>query len=145
MHYWRKGMFEAMRDAAEAAAGVPEWADYAEYCRLREQGLRQQSLDRLNAFLTDQVGADFERRLAFVRWVMTRVVDASDSDLLISQPLYHQLIRPTLREWVKRQPLEALPHFWLGMREHNREELRRAIELDPPLGSQGPLGGLPAG
>jgi hypothetical protein len=126
-------MFGALRDAADGAEAVPEWGGYAAYCRLREQGLRQQSLDRLNAFIADQGGTDFECRLAFVRWLMPRADDASDGDLLIPQPLYDRLIRPTLEEWTLRMPQEAWPHFWLGLREHRREKLRRAVELDPCL------------
>jgi hypothetical protein len=65
-----------------------------------------------------------------LRWVMPRADDAADGGLLIPQPLYNRLIRPTLEEWAHRIPLEASPHFWLGLKEHRREELRRVVELD---------------
>jgi hypothetical protein len=126
-------MFEALQAAASAAEGIPEWRDYATYCRLRERGLRQESLDSLEAFLGRLVDSAFEQRLAFVRWVMPRVDSASNGDLLIPWPLYDRLIRPTLREWSQRRPTDAEPHHWLGTREHAREHLRRAITLDPRL------------
>jgi hypothetical protein len=47
--------------------------------------------------------------------------------------LYDRLIGPTLREWSHRRPTEAEPHYWLGVREHRREDLRRAVTLDPRL------------
>jgi hypothetical protein len=73
MHYWRKGMFEVLLEVADAAEGIPEWRDYATYCRLRERGLRQESLHSLDTFIGHLVESDFEQRLAFVRWVMPGV------------------------------------------------------------------------
>jgi hypothetical protein len=133
MHYWRKGMFKALQAAADAAEGIPAWRDYATYCRLRERGLRQQSLHSLEAFIGRLVDSDFEQRLAFVRWVMPRSDSTSDGVLLVPRPLYDRLVGPTLREWSQRRPTEAEPHFWLGMREHRREHLRHAVDLDPRL------------
>lgn len=40
---------------AEAAEQALEWGNSVAYCRLREQGLRQQSLARLNAFVCRDV------------------------------------------------------------------------------------------
>jgi hypothetical protein len=133
MHYWRKGMFEALQAAASAAEGIPEWRDYATYCRLRERGLRKKSLESLEAFLGRLVDSAFEQRLAFVCWVMPRADSASNGDLLIPWPLYDRLIRPTLLEWSQRRPAEPEPQYWLGTREHGTERLRRAITLDPRL------------
>lgn len=133
MHYWRKGMFEALLAVAGAAEGIPAWRDYATYCRLRERGLRLESLQSLEAFIGRLVDSDFEQRLAFVRWVMPRSDSASGGDLLVPRPLYDRLIGPTLREWSQRRPTEAEPYYWLGMREHRREDLRHAVALDPRL------------
>lgn len=133
MHYWRKGMFEALRAAANSAEEIPEWRDYATYCRLRERGLREESLHSLEAFISRLVDSNFEQRLAFVRWILPQTDSASNGDLLLPRPLYDRLIRPTLREWSQRRPIEAEPHYWLGMREHQRDDLRRAITLDPRL------------
>jgi hypothetical protein len=133
MHYWRQEMFAALQAAADAAEEIPAWQDYAAYCRLRQRGLRQQSLGSLEAFIDRLANADFEQRLGFVRWVMPRSDRRSDGDLLAPQPLYDRLIGPTLREWSERRPAEAEPHFWLGIREHGRDHLRKAVDLDPRL------------
>jgi hypothetical protein len=132
MHYWRKEMFEALQEAANVAEGIPGWGDYVAYCRLREKGLRQQSLDRLETFIGRLIEGDFEQRLVFARWVMSQS-NSAGGDLLIPSPLYDRLIGPTLREWSQRQPTEAEPYFWLGMREHRRDLLRLAIDLDHRL------------
>ena len=50
---------------------------------------------------------------------------------LVPQPLYDRLMDQL--GMVRRRPTEAEPHYWLGMREHRREDLRDAITLDRRL------------
>jgi hypothetical protein len=40
---------------AEEADKVPAWKNYAQYCRLREQGLRKQAFARMDLFIAQAV------------------------------------------------------------------------------------------
>jgi hypothetical protein len=127
-------MFEALAEAAEAAQSDPAWEGYADYCRLREQGLRKESLRRLDAFITALAPSPFERRLPFVRWVLLeaeRGDHPSNGMLLLPHPLVERLVVPTLREWEECEPQAAEPAFWLGHTLNSTEHYRRAITLDP--------------
>lgn len=127
-------MFEALAEAAEAAQSDSAWEGYADYCRLREQGLRKPSLRRLDAFIAALAPAPFERRIPFVRWVL---LEAKRGDhpgygmLLLPHPLVERFVVPTLLEWAEREPKAAEPEFWLGHMLNSTEHYRRAVTLDP--------------
>lgn len=127
-------MFEALTEAAASAQADPSWDNYAEYCRLRERGLRKEALLRLDAFITALAPAPFERRLPFVRWVLleaTREDHPIQGSLLLPHPLFERLVVPTLREWAERETQAAEPEFWLGHTLNSTEHYRRAVALDP--------------
>lgn len=131
-----------MLTAAAEAERLPSWAEYARYCRLREQGLRREALQSLDGFLRVAERWPFEARREFAVWI-SRALEARETahDDLTPHPLIARLLRPALLEWCEQEPLAVLPHRWLGMffsryphaknGESSHEHLRRAIELDP--------------
>lgn len=135
MWYWGKDTFEGLASAAAAADTFPEWASYARYCRLREQGLRKQALHEAAAFAEVMEGAPYEERLRFVRWLLDWEDAARKESRPYSGPtqllrpgsVQKRLLAPTLQEWGEREPAEAEPLFRLG-------EYRRALERDPDHG-----------
>ncbi|HLL81549.1 MAG TPA: hypothetical protein VK420_02815 [Longimicrobium sp.] len=131
-----------MLHAAAGAGRMPAWEGYARYCRLRDQGLRREAFRSLDDFLHAAERWAFEERREFAAWLSELLAPReSRHDDLTPHPLIARLLRPTLLEWVEREPGAVLPHRWLGIffsgYPHaqdglsSQEHLRRAIELDP--------------
>ncbi|MEM8560050.1 MAG: hypothetical protein AAGG50_19710 [Bacteroidota bacterium] len=118
MHYWRKGMIDALRRTAADASGDEALDAYATYCQLREQGLRKQALAHV-ADLAGRLSEEpFLRRQRFVGWVLRQSLEGqqpSDGMLLLPYPLVRRLIEPTVLDWTRWEPENPEPHFWLGM------------------------------
>ena len=114
---------------AEAAASIddsfPEWTDFAEFCRLRERGLRHDSFRVLERFVAGIEATAFSERQRFVRWLYERPMDKRQ--MLLPHPLKVRVVDPTLEEWTQREPDDALPHVWIGGLDH----LKKAVSLDP--------------
>lgn len=99
---------------------------YARYLGLREQGHREDAFAALNEQIRLLLDTGFDERLHFVRWLLD-LTQNSPLNLLRPYPLEKQVIEPTLREWVAREPTLAEPRYWLG----GVADLRKALELDP--------------
>lgn len=135
--------YNADLDALALIAGAsdmsPAWGDFADYCRLRAGGRRQDALTRLDRFIAAMQARDFEDRRVFVCWV-TAAKGLVDKGLLIPQPLRTRLVVPTVMEWRDREPDDADACYLEGRYCHpptfgNESApldcFRRAIELAP--------------
>jgi hypothetical protein len=104
--------------ATEAEAN-PAWADYATYCRLREQGLRKQAFDHLKLFMTQAKSWEFESQKEFVLWLCGKMGVIKDADYgPYPTPLQSDFFLPFFEEWLRREPKNdkalALKGRWLG-------------------------------
>lgn len=108
------------------------WTDFAEYCLLRERGLRKAALQRLNSFLAQTRQWAFPQRQEFVLWLCNQMlVFGGAAHGLDPYPLPQELVLPTLAEWIQSEPQNVNPHRILGIRFGQREHVYRVLELDP--------------
>lgn len=127
MYYWRDSNYRGLLDVAEAAEQWPRLARYAEYCRLREQGLRKPAFQAIRTFIAEAQGWPLAERTEFVDWILTIAFHEREIYDLIPHPLRQDLIEPTLREWRSSEPDHPAPYRWSAP----GPDLLRAIELDP--------------
>lgn len=127
MYYWRESSFNGLRELADQLQSEPDLEMYVSYLRLREQGLRKQSLRSLSQFISKAIAWDFERRRDFVDRVCLFHHQRQAFSDVIPHPLKQDLILPTLIEWAKREPTNPVPLRWQG---DDIENLRRAVALD---------------
>jgi hypothetical protein len=118
---------------AEQAGRQPRWSAFAEFCRLRGQGVRGEAFKRLDAFVDEAAAWDFRARLDFVEWVLDESRQFTDPASLLAHPAKTRLIVPTVREWLEQSLDDAQPHLWLGLLRCDDPSLHleRALELDP--------------
>lgn len=110
-----------------ALADYPEWAGYAEYCKLLERGLRKKALAELNRFISSQKEESFEERKRFASWLCTHVSEERWMNQLLPHPLWKEYVELTLNEWIQVEPTDSEPYRWLG----GYDNLKRAVELNP--------------
>lgn len=129
MWYWNQENFEGLERVAQLATnhGLSMLADY---CRLRVRGLRNQALQVLRAFVTEQqkLPVSEARRVADV--IMTIQSDNPEVHSLLAQPLWNGFLRPLLEEW-KRESDSLIPRRWLGIHAGNTDLLREVLDRDP--------------
>jgi hypothetical protein len=131
MHYWNKGNFEGLLELARELADTAELSALAEYCVLREKGLRAQALARLNDFLAEAALWDIDlarRNVATILKAASRIAEAHQ---FITHPLLTRLIYPTLEQWVNDEASAVEPLRWLGLLRSDPDALRHALSLAP--------------
>ena len=126
MHYWRKVNYEGLpllaTDADQAGYG-----HFAEYCRLRERGLRKNAFEVLSLFISEMLAVPGPQRRKFVEWHQAHCfLNPALMDAL-PQPLEEKIIRPTVEEWINECPNDPLALRW----SNKVSDLRRAAELNP--------------
>lgn len=130
MWYWNQQNFEGLIAVADSIADQPQWTLFAKYCRLREKGLRQQSL-KVIATLIDEAAdwTDLARR-QFADWIYSTRLRVPEVHQLIPMPLNQQLLVPTLQEWAASEPSIATPERWLGFATACYQHFSNALSLD---------------
>ena len=134
MWYERQRSSEGLNTAAREAESLEGLSGFADYCRLREKGLRRESFAALRRFLDEARGWPWDKRTRFVDWVLTFQRGHPAAHELMSEPLMSGLVLPTLEEWCAREPGNPVAWRWRGsfsQDEPSEAALLRAIELDP--------------
>jgi hypothetical protein len=127
MWYWRGENFRGLSEVIQLLADDADLAEYVEYLRLRERGLRKDAFDHLDRFITAARSWSFGRRCDLVNWLMHLHHDRPSVPDMIPTPLSRELIVPTLDEWTVLEPTNPVPWRWHG----GTDNLRRAVALDP--------------
>lgn len=131
MHYWNKDSFEGLLDLAQELGKTPELELLSEYCLLRERGLRQQALHRLNEFLDKASSWNVETARSLVLTILSADARTPEAHQFMTHPLLTRLIFPVLEQWVIDRPSALEPLRWLGMLRSNVAALEKALSLDP--------------
>lgn len=126
MFYWRKDSFEKLRSLQERLALHTELAEYCEYLRLLDSGLRRDALARLPALLQTLATADSCRRRDLAS-LLLRVTEHEPGHRLMPQPLLAGFIEPTLADWKSACPQDPEPLRW----SKSIDDLALALSLDP--------------
>ncbi|KZR58609.1 hypothetical protein [Pseudobacillus badius] len=114
--------------ASPGMAGYPLFKDY---CRLKDQGLRQASFQKLDAFLQKTREWEQAEKRVFVSRLFSLCETAENSRELIVYPLEQRLLKPVLERWMKEKDCDARPFKWHGLflsSESRLEYLEAAFE-----------------
>jgi hypothetical protein len=126
MQYWRKDNFDGLKQVIEYLSDKVQCQKYKEYCDFREQGLRKQAFKSLNEFLVQTSSWDFEGRKEFVDWILWVHNGLPNVTDLLPDPMYRNLIEPTLLEWQLKEPGSSAAFRWGG----GVDNLRKALRID---------------
>lgn len=95
------------RTGLAAAAFDQRWSGYADYCRLRDLGLRRTALEVLDTFLAEATAWPLADRMIFTRWVLDATGFSDFGSAIVPEPLLRKLARPAVREHAARNPESA--------------------------------------
>lgn len=104
-----------VRALAEEAEGRDGWAPFADYYRLRGEGLRSEALIVLDGFIAQAVAWPLADRVALSVWIGERLAGyRGQPEAVLPVPLFRLLVRPSLEAWAQASPLDPLPLVWLA-------------------------------
>jgi hypothetical protein len=122
---------KALLIVAEKAAESRDWLLFAEYCRLREKGLRKQAFEKMSAFLKEFREFSFERKKNFADFIFRLADSVPDADYgPLPTPLSAEL-KPVLLEWTEHESRDSNPFRWMGRYGGDFSYLDKALEIDP--------------
>lgn len=131
MHYWNRDNFEGLLELSRELRQNLELTDLAEYCTLREKGLRKQALRHLDGFLNMAASWDTESARRLVITILLADARTPKAHQFITYPLLTRLIYPTLEQWKADHQSAIEPLRWLGLLRSDIEDLKAALALDP--------------
>jgi hypothetical protein len=129
MYYWNQDHFEGLLAIADAADARGHPA-FAEYCRLREGGLRARALAALRRFLEEQRGLGERERRAAATWVAEITLRNRDVHHLRVQPLWGEFVCPVLERWAEEAD-GHLPRRLLALLWREEDRLLAVLAHDP--------------
>jgi hypothetical protein len=117
---------------AQEAGSVPDWEDYAAYCRLRERGLRNQAFSRLESFIDRATKWSFQTQREFVLWLCKEMDSIKDADYgPYPTPLRTRLFAPFFDEWLRREPNNDEAYVLCARHLGEPRFYQRALEINP--------------
>jgi len=131
VYYWNKDNFDGLVAIANALDDIPQLQLLANYCRLRERGLRKQALQVLRDFLSvaaEWTNDNSREVVVFVLEVHARVPDAHT---FMTEPLWNEFVFPVLDDWHSTSPAAIVPLRWLGLLRRDTNLLERTLSALP--------------
>ncbi len=127
MWYWNQQNFEGLISVADSIADQPQWKLFAQYCRLREQGLRPQALQAITRLIAEAASWTENARRQFADWIFATSLRIPEVHQLIPTPLKQQLLVPTLLRWAASESSNGTPERWLGFATGDRQHFSDAV------------------
>ena len=131
MNYWNDRNFEGLRELAGELGGRVGFEGLAEYCRLREAGLRRQAFAALDVFLGEAAGWDPQKARDGCLSILELHERSPGVHQLLTQPLVARFVMPTLKAWVAAEPEEAIALTWMGVFSGDTRWYERALAVTP--------------
>jgi hypothetical protein len=130
MHYWNQENFEGLASIGAACASEGDLELFAQYCQMREKGLRKQAIEAASSFAMHLNGLD----VGVQREISMRLVELQHVNPGIHQLLPHPIrmeLIGILQAWTDGAPEEVLPRVSLGLLSGDIEHFEAALRLQP--------------
>lgn len=129
MYYWNKDNFEGLLGIGNSFKGEDDFELFAEYCFLKEKGLKKQAVKVIKGYVSDLKKLDLNKQ----RDVCVRLAELafwnSDIHQLLSHPL-QVYITDTFSSWCSNEVPDA-PYTLLGYMTGERECFLQALQFNP--------------
>lgn len=129
MYYWNKDNFEGLMDIAEEFKKKDGYELFAEYCELREKGLKKQAVSTTRKFVEQQRSTDLLNQRVVAVCLAELCFWRSDVHQLMPHPLQVHITR-VLESWCSTNSPNA-PYTWLGYMIGDDVHFKTALEYNP--------------
>lgn len=129
MYYWNQDNFQGLSRIADAA-DAHDLRGLAEYCSLRERGLRTRALAVLRDFASELRDRPVADARAAADWIMAVAHGNPAVHQFLAHPLWETFLRPVLTDWMADSE-STTPRRWLGIHLGDDDLLREVLERDP--------------
>jgi hypothetical protein len=103
MQFSRQENFEGLSELANQAE-ERGYNDFAEYCRLREKGSREDALRAIGQFVSEMRSRSGRERQELADWLLTFCFENPQVYDACPMPLKQAVIAPAIDEWIKAEP-----------------------------------------
>ena len=131
MYYWNRENFEGLLELSRELDAHPDRAPLANYCRLRDKGLRRDAFSALEQFLEAARSFDSATARAATVEILETNARASRTHQFLTQPLVARFLKPTLQAWMDDEPTASTPVRWLGILSRDNRLLCKALSVCP--------------
>ncbi len=129
-YYWNRENFEGLASLAVALRADPRLEELAEYCDLREKGLRRDAFARLDAFLEQMRRLDASAQRELALQVLEAHWRAPQAHAFLAAPLRDRFLEPVLEQWRAEDVSDPVPIRALALLRRDHELLEEALRLD---------------
>jgi hypothetical protein len=130
-YYWNKANFEGLASLSSSLRSDSRLEYLANYCDLREKGLRRKAFESLNLFMEQTRSWDIQVQ----RELALRILDAhwntQQAHQFISEPLRLGFLERVLEEWRTTERSNWLPLRYLGLLRMDACLLKEALLINP--------------
>ncbi|WP_395377547.1 hypothetical protein [Marinicella sp. W31] len=130
MHYWNQDNFEGLKAVGEKYALINGFELYADYCLLKEQGLKKHAMSAINAFVSFLQKRHQEEQRAAAVELASLAFENKETHQLLPYPLV-QCLKHILERWVSEDEKNPLPYKWLGYIAADYSYFEKTLQLDP--------------
>jgi|GEM_PF-4042113 len=131
MWYWNDKNFEGLLMIAERLEEDKSLKELADYCRLREQGLRKPAFAALDSFLDETAKWDKKKSREIIDLIYQIQFFSPDVHQFITTPLTKRFLQPGLEAWLKDEPNSREALRWEGFFNENLTALTKLLKEHP--------------
>lgn len=131
MYYWGQSRFTGLLAIADALADQAEFKGFADYCRLREQGLRAKAFQVLDDFIQKASAHSEQQQREIAEKLLSLRYENPHVHHLLPDPLLKRFIYPALESWRQAEPQNVAPIRWLGVCHRDMDLFQEALKIEP--------------
>ncbi len=130
IRYWNCENFEGLKDIAKVLESRDDFRLLADYCRLREQGLRIQAFYALQDFIDRTRSLDVARQRQIACELARLHYESRFVHQFFAKPLA-TCTEAIFRAWCDEGPDDPAPYRWLGLVCKDTGQFEKALAIDP--------------
>lgn len=129
MYYWNQANFEGLRELGEAMQSRQGLGYLAQYCLLRERGLRKQAMTALLVFIRDTSARPLAEQRDLACELTRLHFENRNVHQLVAEPL-RAYLQGVFASWCAEFPELAEPYRWLGVLSRDTQHFETALKFD---------------
>lgn len=130
MLYWNQSNFKGLKDIGEKYLSKNGYVDFANYCLLKEKGLRKEAFKAIENFISStSCKSAIEQREVATELITISYFNKDVHQLIPNQ--LHQFLISIFKNWEEEDSNNVIPQRWLGYLTRDIAYYEKALAVDP--------------